>query len=325
LLKTIASEAARTRGGAATGRAARLWVRFPYFALATVLATYGLIILGGVVRVTDSGLGCPDWPRCHGQLIPPFERAALIEYSHRLVAMTVGFMVLGTAIGAWKWYRDRPAVLLPANLALLLLAVQVLLGGATVNSELDGELVTAHLGVALALLGSLIVVAMQSFSGKTSLRGLKGFPALIVVAALAAYAVILSGAYVRGSGAGLAFSDWPLFNGKLIAEGGRLAQIHFAHRVAAGAVGIIIVLAAVKAWRFEARPGVVALAGAATLALYAGQVLVGAANVWTELKPVLAVAHLALASALWSALVVMAAGAYFVRDQTPAPAPAGAS
>jgi len=78
-------------------------------------------------------------------------------------------------------------------------------------------------------------------------------------------AVILSGAYVRGSGAGLAFSDWPLFNGKLIAEGGRLAQIHFAHRVAAGAVGIIIVLAAFKAWRFEARPGLVALAGAAVL------------------------------------------------------------
>jgi heme A synthase len=75
-------------------------LRFDYRLLAvlTVIAVYGLIVLGGTVRATGSGTACPDWPLCHGRVVPPFETKVMIEYAHRLVASAVGFMILGTVI-----------------------------------------------------------------------------------------------------------------------------------------------------------------------------------------------------------------------------------
>ena len=64
----------------------------------TVVATYALIVIGGIVRVTGSGLGCPDWPTCHGQIIPPLEQTALIEYTHRFVGALVSPLILATTL-----------------------------------------------------------------------------------------------------------------------------------------------------------------------------------------------------------------------------------
>ena len=65
---------------------------------ATAASVFILVIIGGVVRVTESGLGCPDWPLCYGQLLPPLEYTAIIEYTHRFVAsVIVGPLILATA------------------------------------------------------------------------------------------------------------------------------------------------------------------------------------------------------------------------------------
>jgi heme A synthase len=126
--------------------------------LAAIVATFLLIVLGAVVRVTGSGLGCPDWPLCHGRLIPPFELHTLIEYSHRLAASLVSILVLATAFTAWLAFRSRPIVVSLSLLAVVLLVVQVVLGGITVILELPPDIVTAHLGTALALLANLVVL-----------------------------------------------------------------------------------------------------------------------------------------------------------------------
>ena len=122
------------------------------WSLASVIFLLGLIILGGVVRITDSGLGCPDWPFCHGKVIPSSDPATLIEYSHRMVAAVTGLIIVVTGFVIWRSHRKERLLTSPIILAILLLIVQVILGWITVRTELNEWLVMAHLTVAQSVL-----------------------------------------------------------------------------------------------------------------------------------------------------------------------------
>lgn len=277
---------------------------FEQFAFATVLMTYGLIVLGGAVRATDSGIACPDWPLCHGQPIPRLEGHVLVEYSHRLVASIVGVLIFALAVWAWRRNRDDRLVGRAALFAVALLVAQVLVGAATVNTETEASVVALHLSVALTLLATLIVLAIASSGPRVLAAG--SLPVLPVVVAIGTFALILVGAYVSQEGAGLVYRDWPLFDGKLVSSGGRLADLHYAHRLLAAGLGVLMVALAVSTWR-RGSPRIVKIAVGVALLLYCAQVLVGAANIWFELAPSLRISHLALASALWGVLVFAAA------------------
>jgi len=311
------AETIATRSGrAAFSGGLRSLLQFRYLALATVIATYGLIVLGGTVRATNSGTACPDWPLCYGQVIPPFETKVFIEFSHRLFASIVGFMILGTVIWIWRKHRAHRVMLRAGIAAGLLLALQVLVGGATVNTETAATVVAIHLSIALTLLATLILIAAAAFRlgredtvwGGRSGQAVAIWP-LPVLAALSVLVLIISGAYVSQTGAGLAYPDWPLFDGKLVSAGGKLANIHYIHRVVAAAVGVLVLALAVQTLRRDRRRVMVA---AVTLAfvVYVVQVLVGASNVWLDLATPARIAHLALASALWAVLVFTVAWAY---------------
>ena len=156
----------------------------------TVLATFALVILGGVVRVTESGLGCPDWPGCHGGIIPPWETKAIIEMSHRITAsLLVGPLILVLFVASWMKYRQEKWIVIPASLAFGLVIAQAMLGGATVLNELPGEIVMAHLAVAETLVAILVVLAVVSFRGPLSMKipdwsigKTRHFPILVVIA-----------------------------------------------------------------------------------------------------------------------------------------------
>ena len=120
--------------------------RFQKLAAVSVALTLFLVTIGVVVRATGSGMGCPDWPLCHGQIIPPLNDAnAWIEWVHRTVAALIGFVVLGLAFFAWRDHRDRPSLLWPSVAAVLLVGFQAWLGRETVRLNNSGESVTAHM------------------------------------------------------------------------------------------------------------------------------------------------------------------------------------
>ena len=147
-----------------------------------VVAVVGLVMqitLGGVVRVTGSGDGCPDWPTCYGQLIPPLDQPTidrlydgprtttprphnvLLEYSHRTVGSLVGLVILFAAVRVWIRHRDSSSVAWLATACLALVGVVGGLGGAVVLNDLDPAIRTVHLMLAeiVALLAALALVA----------------------------------------------------------------------------------------------------------------------------------------------------------------------
>src|SRR4051812_9047494 len=106
----------------------------------------GLIVLGGVVRITGSGMGCGDhWPRCHGEWFPPLDLPTMIEIGHRWAAALLSVVVLAIAGVGWTHHRSEPYLRNPATLALVLLIVQVLLGAVTVKLSLPAWVVITHL------------------------------------------------------------------------------------------------------------------------------------------------------------------------------------
>src|SRR3989304_6148525 len=118
------------RGDSSAAASAGTLSAFQRLCILTCAVIFGLIVLGGVVRASDSGLGCPAWPRCHGSLVPRWEKHTLIEYSHRLTASVAGLLVLAVAVAAWRAYRRVPAGLYPATLSLALMLVGAYVAGA---------------------------------------------------------------------------------------------------------------------------------------------------------------------------------------------------
>ena len=111
--------------------------RFKWLAFTATLFTYLLIVVGGVVRVTGSGMGCgDDWSLCNGALFPPLAPPIFIPLLHRFATVLVTLLIIGAAFVAWRDYRRVRWIVWPALWAMALLVVQILLGAATVRLAL---------------------------------------------------------------------------------------------------------------------------------------------------------------------------------------------
>ncbi len=305
--------------------------RFQKLTLSTAAATYLLVVIGAIVRTTDSGMGCPDWPLCHGALIPPLgDASAWIEWTHRTVAAIIGLLVLSVAISAWRTHRGNRSVVWAAIAALVVTVIQAGLGMVTVETSNAGPTVTLHLATAMILLGLLTYLAVRVIypDALPERSGSQHFTLLAAFTALCVYALLLFGSHVtETSGAALAFPDWPLFGGALVPHFSADSSVaagqvwQFLHRVVAAVVGLIVLAEAYVVMRTQRhRPVLVAFVHTAA-ALYLIQVIVGAAQIFTHLATWAAALHDALAAAIWALLVATAVHSYYLARTEHIPVP----
>ena len=275
-----------------------------------VAATYVLIALGGTVLATGSGLSCPDWPLCNGQAFSPGKYNVLLEQLHRFTAATVSALIVLLVIGLIARARKDRTLLALAIAAPLLLAVQIVLGGLTVLWQLPQQIIMAHLGTALAIFAVVITIAVLSGKPATSKElpaKTRKFAQLAIVNALLVYILMLLGSYVTGSQAALACSGWPFCTPAASAAGTNLASINILHRVYAVFVGLVTLwtlIAALRRWRVARGQAIVGLVGGV---LFVWQAIVGGLIVLLAEPAFVAGLHLALATAVWGTLVLLAA------------------
>ncbi|MDP2834335.1 MAG: COX15/CtaA family protein [Pseudomonadota bacterium] len=300
----------------------------PLLLFTTGLA-FAVILLGAYVRLSDAGLGCPDWPGCYGQISPwhadtriadahsadplgPVSHAkAWKEMLHRYLAGSLGLLILAIAILAWR--RLPPARRVLPGVLLALVVFQALLGMWTITQQLKPMIVAAHLlgGMAtLALLAWLLLrERAPAFPVGAPLLLARGLLLLVLLQ-------IALGGWVSANYAALACSDFPTCQGAWWPQadfaagfslqhslGGlgaeALTAIHLLHRLGAVLVLAGALLLAARLVRVPQGIG----AGACLLAIAICQFLLGMANVLLGLPLPVAVAHNAGAAALLLCLV----------------------
>ena len=274
--------------------------------ISSTVLVYVLITLGGIVRVTDSGLACPDWPLCHGKFIPPPGLSIYIEYSHRLTATVVSIMLVITTLITWLRYKNLQNIKMLLLSSLILLTLQVVLGAITVVKELPPNIVTAHLGIAELIFATVILALVWTtiplkIGGQIESRTLIN---LLLCGSIVTYMVIISGSYIVGNGSGPSCPLWPLCDEGIIPSTAS-GLIHMSHRIVAGFGSILMGYICFYIFTKKNLPRVVRFTGLHLGILFVIQILIGAANPWSQFSPVFKALHLSIATALWGGAVVL--------------------
>ena len=306
------------------------------FAFFTACATFCLVIAGGLVTSTGSGLAVPDWPLSYGQVMPPMVGGILYEHGHRMVATFVG--LLTTILAVWLWRKDdRRWVRILGVAALGAVIVQGVLGGLTVLYLLPTPVSVAHATLAQSFFSLTVVLALVTSRGWREAVAeplpVTGRTRLFILAAAGAvFLQLVLGAWMRHSDAGLAIPDFPLSYGNLFPPSGaeglswineqrrefydlppvEVSQvwIHFAHRAGALLAGFTVIVCGIHMLR--AHPGDRRLREPAIvmMMLVTVQFLLGALTVWTGKGVQIATAHVATGALLFCACVFIAARSF---------------
>ena len=301
--------------------------RYRALVYASLVASFLVVVWGGVVRVTGSGLGCPDWPLCHGQFLPSLDPATRIEWTHRFLAIASGLTVAAMVLWTFISYRaDRRVLWLAIGVAVLY-PLQAVLGGITVLLELSPEWVTLHLANAELLLAALTILAVIVRWPALARERAPGWTWLILASAIGMFVVLLSGALVRGANATYACFSWPLCGAIALpldqapSHANVIAQridlptsgaplIAMLHRYITAIVGLALIAACAQAWRHRREVPGLGGAAIATALIFVLQVAIGAANPLSNFRDWALAAHPAAASLLWCSTVALAALAW---------------
>lgn len=297
------------------------------FARLVAMATVLLIVAGGLVTSTGSGLSVPDWPTTYGWSMFGFPLSNMVggifyEHGHRLIATTVGCLTI--VLAAWLgWSDPRRWVKWLGLIALVAVVAQGVLGGITVLFFLPAPVSIAHAGLAQIFLCLTVTLALVTSPGWRAGYGRSGLaPAvddrtlrrLAVTAVGTVYSQILLGAAMRHTGAGLAIPDFPMAFGHLVPPhwSGPIA-IHFAHRLGAISAALAVVAVASHVWYHHRRRRELTRPSALLVALVAVQITLGAFTVLTRKDVAVNTAHVATGALVLATSLVLALRAFRLR------------
>ena len=266
------------------------------------------ILFGPLVRATDSGLACPDWPLCHGKVIPPPEFRIWMEVGHRIYSGLLGFVVLALSIIVFKNSELRARFGLLAFTSLVVLVNQVILGKLTVTKLLDPGTVNMHLLNAVLLFTLIVSITAKANyilkTGREEIRLVNWLAIfnsknlLISLTVFLVYFQLFMGGRVSSNYAGLACPDWPTCNGQWFPAMEGFVKIQMEHRFVAYLIVLLIILnVAVSIFKsYDPRTRLFL-----KLALYAVgfQIILGVSNVLFQLPTLVTAAHTGMGVAVF--------------------------
>ncbi len=275
---------------------------------ASVIVALGTVMLGSWTRINGAGMTCPDWPLCHGMLIPSMADGTVWEWSHRLFAFCVAPLVIAVMVVAWR-QRDRAPFITPTlGVVGALFVVQCILGAATVHLSNSPMSVVLHWGTAMAFIASLCAMMLfastpeEARAPALARRSEITLTGILAGTALVTFVTMCVGAYVSSSGAGLACLSIPECAGNVVVYSqGQYAQM--LHRFIATATLLCAVGSFAFAWMRPASMRV-RVAVSAGLGLVFVQIVLGLLNVALRLPMDLREAHAFNAALVFLAFVV---------------------
>jgi len=252
-----------------------------------------LLIWGNLVAGLKAGLACPDWPLCHGQVVPPFRWDIYVEFIHRVIGGITSVFIIILCYQRFKAYLG--AIKIVPIFVVILLLLQIVLGGIVVLLELPVDLTTFHFANAIVIFALIVyMVAYDGISSKPTFN-ISGYKGVFFILSLLIFVQAVLGAYVRHSSSGLACPDFPTCLGYWIPpQISGIVLNHFAHRGLAYAIALIVVILLIASYSSSSlkkyRNKLYILIGLIVL-----QILLGAGVVLTKLNFAVIALHLFIA------------------------------
>ena len=298
------------------GSASSISAAFRYLLLTTAILAFALVLLGVIVRVTDSSSACPDWPTCSSAWTAPIGSPAFLPFLHRLIAAMTGIGILVSLVYAWLHYRKMAWVVRPLAIASGLMAIQVIMGQLILLQEDLPGLTAIHFSLALGVLAmtviSLVVLYYSALTEdpngdyvpleKVRLTFHSQFSRLSLWTLIILLGLYISGTWVAASGAQAACQGWPLCGGLNIPLD-YLGWVNLIHRIVTLIAGLMMGGLLIQAWRTQRSQTAVLVATTAAVVLFYSQALMGAVEAAQGYPGYLIALHAATAIAVWVAMV----------------------
>lgn len=267
----------------------------------TLVLLFVLLIWGNLVAGLKAGLACPDWPLCHGAVIPPFRWDIYMEFMHRVIGGVTSLFIIVLSYQRFRSYSGL--IKLVPSLVVILLLIQIVLGGIVVLMELPVDLTTYHFANAIVIYALVLYMVFFDGAEKRPAFSVCGYKGVFFFLGVLIFLQAVLGAYVRHSDSGLACPDFPTCLGYWIPpELSGMILNHFAHRAVAYLISIILIALFISTYVIDGlrayRKPIHIILG-----LVIVQILLGVGMIHAKLNFAVTALHLAVALLIFSVVL----------------------